>query len=159
MERKINLFDKIGNLIPGYKGYVIRDEKRNTDKKFRDELSSRLNESEKYLIHYQKELIPSNDIINLNQWEKARKALNTISTKIKHSTYGESSFFSEKQLKEDELDAIYNIDLELAEKVSLIVKTILSDIAEPLSAGLVLNQIFDIEQILLKRTNFINEYK
>ena len=159
MERKINLFDKIGNLIPGYKGYVIRDEKRNTDKKFRDELVSRLNQSEEFIIRYQKDLIKSDDVTNLTLWEQSRKALNTISTKIKYSTYGESSFFSEKQLKEDELDAIYNIDLELAEKVSLIVKTILSDIAEPLSAGLVLNQIFDIEQILSKRTNFINEYK
>lgn len=159
MERKINLFDKIGNLIPGYQGYVIRDEKRNTDKKFRDELVSRLNQSEEYLIRYQRELVSSNDVTNLTLWEQSRKALNTISTKIKYTTYGESSFFSEKQLKEDELDAIYNIDLELAEKVSLIEKTIVSDIAEPLSAGLVLNQIFDIEQILLKRTNFINEYK
>lgn len=159
MERKINLFDKIGNLIPGYKGYVIRDEKRNTDKKFRDELVSRLNQSEEFIIRYQKELVTSDDVTNLTLWEQSRKALNTISTKIKHSTYGESSFFSEKQLKENELDAIYNIDLELAEKVSLIVKTILSDIAKPLSAGIVLNQIFDIEQILLKRTNFINEYK
>lgn len=159
MERKINLFDKIGNLIPGYKGYVIRDEKRNTDKKFRDELVSRLNQSEEFIIRYQKDLIKSDDVTNLTLWEQSRKALNTINTKIKHSSYGESSFFSEKQLKEDELDTIYNIDLELAEKVSLILKTILSDITEPLSAGLVLNQIFDIEQILLKRTNFINEYK
>lgn len=159
MERKINLFDKIGNLIPGYKGYVIRDEKRNTDKKFRDELVSRLNQSEEFIIRYQKDLMKSDDVTNLTIWEQSRKALNTISTKIKHSSYGESSFFSEKQLKEDELDTIYNIDLELAEKVSLILKTILSDITEPLSAGLVLNQIFDIEQILLKRTNFINEYK
>lgn len=159
MERKINLFDKIGNLIPGYKGYVIRDEKRNTDKKFRDELVSRLNQSEEFIIRYQKDLMKSDDVTNLTLWEQSRKALNTISTKIKHSSYGESSFFSEKQLKEDELDTIYNIDLELAEKVSLISKTILSDITEPLSAGLVLNQIFDIEQILLKRTNFINEYK
>lgn len=159
MERKINLFDKIGNLIPGYQGYVIRDEKRNTDKKFRDELVSRLNQSEEYLIRYQRELVSSNDVTNLTLWEQSRKALNTISTKIKYTTYGESSFFSEKQLKEDELDAIYNIDLELAEKVSLIEKTILSDIAETLSAGFVINQIFDIEQILLKRTNFINEYK
>lgn len=159
MERKINLFDKIGNLIPGYKGYVIRDEKRNTDKKFRDELVSRLNQSEEYLIRYQRELVSSNDVTNLTLWEQSRKALNTISTKIKYTTYGESSFFSEKQLKEDELDAIYNIDLELTERASLIVKTIQDNTAEPMSAGFVLNQISDIEQILSKRTNFINEYK
>ena len=159
MERKINLFDKIGNLIPGYKGYVIRDEKRNTDKKFRNELASRLNQAEEYLIRYQKELITSNDIATLPIWEQARKSLNTLGTKIKHAPYGESSFFSEKQLKEEELDTIYEFELELTEKVSLIVKTIQEDTAEPMSAGFVLNQINDIEQILSKRTNFINEYK
>jgi len=73
--------------------------------------------------------------------------------------HGESSFFSEKQLKEEELDTIYEFDLELTEKVSLIVKTIQEDTAEPMSAGFILNQITDIEEILSKRTNFINEYK
>lgn len=159
MERKINLFDKIGNLIPGYKGYVIRDEKRNTDKKFRDELVSRLNQSEEFIIRYQKDLMKSDDVTNLTLWEQSRKALNTISTKIKYSTYGESSFFSEKQLKEEELEIIYNFDLELTEKVSLIVKTIQEEINEPMSAGFILNQISNIEEILSKRTNFINEYK
>jgi hypothetical protein len=86
VERKINLFDKIGNLIPGYKGYVIRDEKRNTDKKFRNELASRLNQAEEHLIRYQKELINSNDITTLTIWEQAKKALNTTSTKINIST-------------------------------------------------------------------------
>ena len=39
MTQKIrNFIEKIGNIIPGYKGYAIRDEKRNTDKKLRDEL-------------------------------------------------------------------------------------------------------------------------
>jgi hypothetical protein len=159
MERKINLFDKIGSLIPGYKGYVIRDEKRNTDKKFRNDLASLLSNTEEYLIRYQKELIDSKEINAATNWEKARKSLNTIIPKIKYSTYGESSFFSEKQLKEEELDVIYNFDLELTERVSLIVKTIQEEITEPMSAGFVLKQMLEIEQIMSKRTNFINEYK
>lgn len=159
MERKTNLFDRIGSLIPGYNGYVIRDEKRNTDKKFRNELATRLNQAEEHIIRYQRELVSSNDVTNLTLWEQSRKALNTISTKIKYSTYGESSFFSEKQLKEEELEIIYNFDLELTEKVSLIVKTIQEEINEPMSAGFILNQISNIEEILSKRTNFINEYK
>ena len=71
--------------MPCYKGYVIRDEKRNTDKKFRDGLVSRLNQSEEYLIRYQRELVSSNDVNNLTLWEQSRKALNNISTKIKYT--------------------------------------------------------------------------
>jgi nucleoside diphosphate kinase len=63
------------------------------------------------------------------------------------------------QLKEEELEQIYNYDLELAEKVSLISKTIQDEILEPMSSGFVLKQVFDIEQILIKRTNLINQYK
>ncbi len=33
MERKDNILDKIGRLITGYKGYTIREEQRNADKK------------------------------------------------------------------------------------------------------------------------------
>jgi len=154
-----NLYDKIGKLIPAYRGYVIRDEKRNSDKKFRNELASSLSNSEEYLIRYQKQLLDKHDIITATNWEKSRKELNTINTKIRHTVYGESSFFSENQLKEDELDRIYDFDIELAEKVSLISKTITEEFTEPMSAGFALKQILELEQILNKRTNFINEYK
>lgn len=159
MKRKKNILDKIGSLIPGYKGYVVREEKRNSDKKFRDQLASSLSNSEEYVIRFQKELLNSKDMISISNWEMARKAINTIGAKIKHATYGESSFFSEMQLKEEELEQIYNYDLELAEKVSVILKTIQEEILEPMSSGFVLKQVFDIEQILVKKTNFINQYK
>lgn len=159
MDRKNNFYDKIGKLIPGYKGYVIRDEKRNSDKKFRNELASSLSNSEEYLIRYQKELLDRQDIITITNLEKSRKELNTIITKIKYTSYGESSFFSENQLKEDELNRIYDFDIELAEKVSLISKTITEEFSEPISTGFILKQILELEQILNKRTNFINEYK
>ena len=44
-----------------------------------------------------------------------KKIFNTLYSKIKYSTYGESSFFSEKQLKENELEEIYTYDIEFVE--------------------------------------------
>lgn len=67
--------------------------------------------------------------------------------------------FSENQLKEDELDNIYSIDLEMVERTQFISKTIQEEINEILSAAFVLKQINDIETLLLKRLNFINQYK
>ena len=32
MERSKNIFDKLGSLIPGYRGYAERDSRRNCDK-------------------------------------------------------------------------------------------------------------------------------
>ena len=85
--------------------------------------------------------------------------MNTVFSKIKNTTYGESSFFSDQQLKETELDEIYKIDLEISERVHLILKTVESEITEKMSAGFVNQQVREIDSILIKRTNFINQFK
>ena len=40
MERDLTIIDKIGSLIPGYRGYVEREGRRNCDKQLRSNLSS-----------------------------------------------------------------------------------------------------------------------
>ena len=47
----------------------------------------------------------------------------------------------------------------MSERVSLIIKTIETEINEVMSAGFVLQQVNEIEKILSKRTNFINQFK
>lgn len=157
--RRTNLFERIGNMIRGYKGYSLRDEKRNTDKKFRDELSGTIQQSEKTVITHQQQLLKTGEMQLCQEWEIARKSLNTIFSKIKNATYGESSFFSDQQLKETELDEIYKIDLEMSERVHLILKTVDAEINEKMSAGFVNQQVREIDSILIKRTNFINQFK
>ena len=82
-KREINFFEKIGNLIHGYKGYSLRDEMRNTDKKLRDELSSIIQQSESTVIQYQQHLVKTGEINLAQVWEISRKALSTIYSKIK----------------------------------------------------------------------------
>ena len=158
-KRSVNIFDKIGSLIPGYNGYAAMDEKRNDDKKFRDELSRIINQSETLIEKHQQQLIKTGEINFCKEWETARKAVNTIHVKVKNATYGESSFFSNNQIKETELNEIYNIDYEMAERVHLIFKTADADINEVMSAGLIINQVKEIDNILNQRTTFINRHK
>jgi hypothetical protein len=146
-------------MIRGYKGYALRDEKRNTDKKLREELSGIIQQSEQTVITHQQQLVKTGEMQLCQEWEIARKALNTIFSKIKNATYGESSFFSDQQLKETELDEIYKIDLEMSERVHLILKTVETEINETMSAGFVNQQVKEINAILIKRTNFINQFK
>jgi hypothetical protein len=69
------------------------------------------------------------------------------------------STFAFAQLKETELDEIYNIDLEMSERVHLILKTVEAEINETMSAAFVNQQVREIDSILIKRTNFINQFK
>ncbi len=159
-QRKTSILDKIGMLIPGYKGYAIRDEMRNTDKILRDKLSSLIQQSENNIIEHQQKLIKNEDMQSCKEWDISRKALNTLLSKVKLTTYGESSFFSENQLKEEELSNIYQYDLEISEKTAIIIsKTIESEINEVLSSITILKQCKDIDGILTERTNYINQFK
>lgn len=157
--RKTTLLDKISSLIPSYKRYSIREEKRNAEKKFREEISILIKNAESKIVSFQKQLINSDEIMLCQQWEIARKSLNTIYSKIKNASYGESSFFADNQLKEEELDMIYNFDLKLSERVSLIAKTVESEINEPMSAGFINQEVNAIDTIIIERTNFINRFK
>lgn len=157
--RKSNIFDKIGSLILGYKGYAVRDELRSTDKKLREHLAKIIQEAESLIVLHQKILIDANEMQSCKEWEISRKSLNTLFSKIKNSTYGESSFFSENQLKEEELKKIYDFDLEISERVSSIYKTAQEEINQVLSSGFILQQVREIESIYIKRLDFINHYK
>jgi len=158
-KREINFFEKIGNMIRGYKGYSLRDEMRNTDKKLRNELSSIIQQSESIVIKHQQGLVKTGEMDLVQVWEIARKALSTIYSKIKNTSYGESSFFTEQQLKETELNEIYQIDLEISERVHLVFKTVEVEINETMSAGFIIQQLGEIDRILINRTNFINQFK
>lgn len=158
-KRITNILDKIGLLIPGYKGYAIREELRNTDKKLREHLARIIQDAESLIVLYQKTLIDANEMQSCKEWEISRKSLNTLFSKIKNSTYGESSFFSENQLKEEELEKIYDFDLEISERVSLISKTAQEEINQQLSSGFILQQIREIQSVFIKRLDFINQYK
>jgi hypothetical protein len=158
-QRKINILDKIGRLIPGYTGYTIRDEKRNTDKKTREFIALSIQQSESLIVQHQKELLTKSEILQMKEWETVRKLLNTLYSKIKYAPYGESSFFSENQLKDEELDMIHSFDLEITEKTQFISKTLQEEIDEILSVVFVLKQIKAIETLITERLNFINQYK
>jgi hypothetical protein len=41
-QRKVNILDKIGSLIPGYQGYATRDNMRISDKQIRTNASEKL---------------------------------------------------------------------------------------------------------------------
>lgn len=159
MLRKSNILDKIGAIIPGYRGYAARDEKRKTDQKLRGQLAITLQTVEKSITEKQKDLIKSNELRLSQEWELTRKSVDTLASRIKNATYGNSSFFSENELKQGELETIYQKDLQILERVNLIQKTINGEINEAMSAGFITQQLKEIDRLIIERTNFINQFK
>lgn len=154
MDRIKNVFDKIGSLIPGYKGYADRDGRRNCDKILRDSISAQLSESEKNIYSQMKEALKIKDKSKMNELDEVRKETNTFLSRVKFAPYGVTGFFSDNQIKENELFSIYQYDFDLAESVKLFFELSASDDLEATKY-----QLKNCTEILLKRNNYINEFK
>lgn len=154
MDRPVNIFDKIGSLIPGYPGYAERNNRRQCDRLLRDSVVSSLIASENKLSEEISALIVSGDGTQLMEVEATRKRVDTLRDRIRYAPYGESGFFSSAQLKEEELLSIYRKDLALLEKANEIRRGI-SDA----DAQSVRQSIEDLEGMLTARNEYIREFK
>lgn len=154
MDRVKNVFDKIGSLIPGYKGYTERDGRRNCDKILRDSIAAQLSECEKNLYSQMTAALKMKDKSLMNEIEEVRKETNTFLSRVKFAPYGATSFFGDNQIKEDELFLIYQHDLDLAESVKVFFELSCSN---DLNASK--SQLKKCSDNLIGRNNYINEFK
>jgi hypothetical protein len=154
MDRIKNIFDKIGSLIPGYQGYAERDGRRNCDKILRDSIANQLIDCEKLLYSLMSNALKNKDKIKMGEIEELRKQTNTLMSKVKFAPYGVTAFFSDNQIKEDELFNIYQSDFELADNVSNLYILIQNE-----ELKLIDLQIKKCFTNLNNRNNYINEFK
>ena len=154
MKRNINILDKIGTLIPGYKGYVERDGRRNCDKQLRSILSLKLFECENILVNRINEAITNSNKSLMREIEVCRKSINTTQSKVNYAPYGESGFFSNQQIKENELMKIYQFDLDMAEVVGEIENVIIDHDIE-----IIMKKLSELDNVLKFRNQFIREHR
>lgn len=154
MDRQKSIFDKIGSLIPGYRGYAERDGRRNCDKILRVGLADKLSIVESVLYDRINEAVKIKDKQQMRSLEDCRKQLNTFNSKVRYAPYGESSFFGDTQIKDEELLKIYLLDLELAEYINA-----LSLNALDIGITELISLINRAKESLQKRNNYIKEFK
>jgi hypothetical protein len=158
-KRQINILDKIGSLIPGYPGYSNRDNMRNSDKLIRTSASEKLNHIEEIIEETKKEFILNQKIQEATEFEQVRKNINTLASKIKYAQYGETAFFSLKQIKEDELEQIQNLDLQILERVSLMEVFIETKTDLSITPAALNQNVKEIDKAFQERNHFIQQFK
>ncbi len=154
MERQVGFFDKIGALIPGYRGYSERESRRNCDKILREGVVQKLIEIEKELNEQMLSLVKLKQFDEVAMIEESRKKINTFSSRVKYAPHGVSAFFTDNQIKEDELMRIYQFDLDISDKVIELESNLITLKASEIS--LLIHQCIDL---LIQRINYINDFK
>jgi hypothetical protein len=101
--------------IPGFKGYVERQNRRDSDKLVRDTVARRFEEQWKRVSNLQNDLVSSGKIEYVDDVEKAAIKLRTFIDKISTAPRGYSGAFDAVKINEAELLAIYQFDLAFFE--------------------------------------------
>jgi hypothetical protein len=114
-------FKKILNYIPGFKGYIQRQSRRDSDKLLRETIASRTEDQWQRISSIQRDFISQGEIAYLDDLEAGAIKLRTFADRIRRAPRGYSGLFDAVKINENELTKIYQYDaamLDLTQKVS-----------------------------------------
>jgi len=103
-------FKKILSYIPGFKGYVERQSRRDADKILRDTVANRFEAQWQRISALQKDLINQGQIELVDDLENAAIQLRTFIDRLRRATRGYSGLFDAVKINEEELAQIYQYD-------------------------------------------------
>ena len=110
-------FVKLLAKIPGFKGYMEKESRRDADKLVRDTIASRFTAQLDRLSEVQMDLIPSGGFEFLDDVEQAAVKLRIFIDRVKTAPRGYAGLFDAVQVKEDQLEQLYNFDFQLLAEV------------------------------------------
>jgi hypothetical protein len=118
---------KILSYIPGFKGYMERQNRRDSDKLLRDTIADRFEQQWSRVSALQRDFINQGQIEYVDDLEAAAVKLRTFADRIRRATRGYSGLFDAVKINEAELGRLYEYDatmLGLAEEVGRAVDNI-----------------------------------
>ncbi len=108
-----DIFKKIASKIPGFGGYIERQNRRAADKLLREQIASHFDGLWKRISELQADFVNQGEISYLDDLEAATTKLRTFIDKVSTASYGYSGFFDAVKINEDELALMYQYDLEM----------------------------------------------
>ncbi len=115
-----NFLERLGEKIPGLKGFLDRESRREVDKMERDWLAGQVDRAREALQRKIRTWSRRGNLTNLDLASSSEKALDRLGNRIRHADYGYTGFFDAVKIYEEELEKIYEFDLGLIERVELI---------------------------------------
>lgn len=147
-----NLVEKLGSIIPGWKGYQERQERRSADQLMRQTLAEKMTAQRKRLDVAQQELINSGKLDLVDDIGRAVTQLQTFIDRVRLASYGYSGLFDAVKINQDELEQMYNFDTALFEYVDRL-NAANDRLLEAIDTGEGLKQVIRIVQDICREAN------
>lgn len=105
-----DIFKKLASKIPGFGGYVDRQNRRAADKLLRETVAKQYEELYSRASALQSNLVDKGMIAFVDDMEKAVVKIRTFIDKISRASYGVAGLFDALKINEKELAALYEFD-------------------------------------------------
>jgi len=155
-----NWLETILRYIPGFRGYLEKEYRRDSDELQREWLADRLQRAKRAIDDLTRPLADAGQIDALPQVDRLRGRLDKLIARIRGAMQGYSGFFDLVRVREDLLDRLYEHDVGLMQRVDALGQAIeqlpeapdripktVSDLLEQID---VLEQQWDVREDMLK---------
>lgn len=126
-----NFVESILRYIPGFKGYLEKDYRQESDHLLRTHMADRLQQSKSGLNDFMRVLAEAARLDDLPQCERVRVRLDKLISEIRAAVRGYSGFFDFVKVDEQLLDRVYDFDMSLAQEVGALAAEIEGVSAKP----------------------------
>ncbi len=110
-----DLLGKLQNKVAGFFGYYDRERRRDADKLLRDTVADRYEEQWNRVSAIQARMVSGKMLEYVDDVETAAIKLRTFVDRVRGAPRGYAGFFDAVRVNQDELDSLYQYDLELLE--------------------------------------------
>ncbi len=115
------LLKKIQLVVPGFRGYRIREDLRDSDRMLRAELAKRLGLQRSQLEDARRALVRENPMSKaLEEMGGVVNAMKRVEGEILHAEVGYSGISADIKIKDDELNLLYEYDASMIESLNFI---------------------------------------
>jgi len=103
--------------LPGIRGYMDKELRRDADKRVRMALASELDQQKQALLGVQNKLLKGGGLTWLDDVDAVVQKLQTLVDRVKTASYGYTGLFDAVKIGEEQLAALHQFDLSLAGRV------------------------------------------
>ena len=118
-----NWLERLGEKIPGFRGFQDRELRREVDRMQREHLADELGRIKSVVRRAAARMTDRGMIGTLDQFDRLDRRLDGLSQKIRFSDYGASGLFDVEKIGEAELERLYEFDLSILGDVERIAST------------------------------------
>lgn len=113
-----NILERLGEKIPGYKGFQDRELRRDVDRLQREHLASELGRLKSALRDCARRYTDAGKIGVLSAFDRLDRQVDGLSQAVRFADYGATGLFDPVKIGEAELERLYQFDLSVVDDLA-----------------------------------------